>query len=209
MTEETDNTNPSGVPTVAIDNVGSDDLPADEQLAAAELEDMKKRATDMGVTFHPSIGAEKLAKKVSEFIEEQEATNIKEARDSKLTEKQKTNFVARNEALKLRRVVVTCMDPMKKGYQGEIFSAGNSIIGTVTKYIHFETEWHVPQIILNILKNRKYQQFDTKSNTKGQTVNTTRMVRAYSITELPDLTEQELYELKQRSLMAEGAQQAA
>jgi len=102
----------------------------------------------------------------------------------------------RKKALALKRVIITPRDPMKQDWPGEIISAGNDVIGEVKKYVPFnvETGWHIPQIIYNVMKEKKCTIF-VKKRVNGQMVNEAKLVSAYSITDLPPLTKDELEEL--------------
>lgn len=119
--------------------------------------------------------------------------------------------VARQEALKQVRINVTCMNPAKTEYDGEIITVGNGLIGTVSKYVPFGTVdgWHVPNIIYLMLKERQFQMFSAKKGLKpGQpSTRVTKLVREFAIEVLDPLTTQELAELKQRQLMAKGSQE--
>ncbi len=103
---------------------------------------------------------------------------------------------SRREALALRRVNITCKDPMKSSWTGELMSAGNDVIGDVTKYIQYNTEdgYHVPQIILNVLKDKECTIFVNK-RINGQMTHVAKQMKAYSIERLPDLTPEELQDL--------------
>lgn len=114
---------------------------------------------------------------------------------------------ARDEALRLVRINVTCMNPLKKEWNGEIITVGNNLIGTVSKMVPFDTVdgWHVPNIIYQVLKDRQFQQFAAKKVRPGQPASrTTKLVREFAIEVLDPLTEQELKDLKQRQLAAKG-----
>jgi hypothetical protein len=100
---------------------------------------------------------------------------------------------ARREALKLVRVNITCKDPMKSTWDGEIISAGNDVIGDVKKFIPFNTEdgYHIPQIILNVLKAKDCTVF-VRKKINGQSVNVGKQIKAYSFEYLEPLTTDEL-----------------
>ena len=110
-------------------------------------------------------------------------------------------------ARELVRVRITCMNPLKKEYEGEFFSVGNSEIPTITKFVQFEREYHVPRIMLNMIRNKKYQMFVEERTPNGGKIKRGKLVREYAIEELPPLTANELQELKQRQLMAQGSAQ--
>ena len=100
---------------------------------------------------------------------------------------------ARNRATKLVRVNITCKDPMKSSWEGEIISAGNDVIGEVKKYVFFNTEdgYHLPQIIVNVLEEKKCTIFVNKK-INNQMVKVAKSVKAYSLDYLEPLTEDEL-----------------
>lgn len=92
---------------------------------------------------------------------------------------------ALGEATKLVRVIITPMDSTKRDYQGDVFSAGNSVVPTMTKYIPFGVEWHVPQIILNTIKEKVMNKFIAKKDERGREYREYQEAKAYSIQELP------------------------
>jgi len=104
---------------------------------------------------------------------------------------------ARREATKLVRVNVTCKDPMKSAWEGEIISVGNDVIGDIKKYIPFNTEdgWHVPQMILNVLESKECTVFKQKRGRDGKSVNEPKQIKAYSIEYMEPLTQDEISEL--------------
>ena len=141
---------------------------------------------------------EKLAQetaKITANIEANIAMKSEEAAQGNMSIGQ-AKLKARREAMKLVRVNVTCKDPLKQSWEGEIISAGNDVVGDVKKYIPFNTEdgYHIPQIILNALKEKTCTIF-VKKRINGQTVNQGKQVKAYNIEELPPLTVEELEEL--------------
>ena len=170
----------------------------------SELDALKLRADQLGIKYHPTIGVEKLREKVNEALASGgvDATADEESQDAPVNAGKGKG--TRSEALALVRVRITCMNPNKKEWEGEIFSTGNSVIGTVKKFVPFEVEWHVPRVILNMIKRRQYQTYVTKSTPNGGKVKTGKLVREFAVEELPPLTEKELAELKQRQLMAAG-----
>lgn len=152
-----------------------------------ELEVLKEQADLLGIDYHPSIGAEKLSQKIAQKSASQEKP---------LSDKEKV-VTARQEAGRLIRVNIACMNPSKREWQGEIFTAGNAQIGTFRKFVQFNTEdgYHVPAIILDIIRNRKFQAFKNQKAKNGITQRVGFMVNEFSIEVLPALTEEELAEL--------------
>lgn len=170
-----------------------------EEVQVDELESLKERAKTLGIKFHPSIGVDSLREKVNAAIED---------KDSVVAEEPKLSQAAKVKALKAKcaelvRVRITCMNPAKKEWNGEIFTAGNSVVGTYRKMVPFEVEWHVPRIILNMIENRRYQSF-TKIRTPRGEVPKTKLVKEFAVERLQPLSEKELKELAQRQAMANG-----
>lgn len=116
----------------------------------------------------------------------------------------------RNEQLKLVRIRVQCMNPNKKEWPGEIFTVGNTAVGTIKKFVPFNTGsddvegYHVPQMILTMMQQRECQVFFTKKSKNGVKVRQGRMIKEFAIEVLPDLSEQELRELARRQAVAAG-----
>lgn len=185
------------------------DFPEQDEPQLDELTLLKQRAQTLGIKFHPSIGLESLRSKVSAALTGEDAEEAAEepvpeapAAESRIQMRNRL----RKEASALVRVRVTCMNPNKKEWKGEIFTASNSIVGTFRKYVQFNTEegWHVPQIILNMIKARQFQTFYTIKNERGVAVRKGKLVPEFAVEILPPLTEKELLELSRRQALAGG-----
>ena len=177
-----------------------DDLPVQDELAT-----LKARADALGISYHPSIGVEKLREKVNAVLKKDEASQEAPAADAKETESQRRNRL-RQEASKLVRIRLTCMNPHKKEWQGEFITAGNAVVGTFTKYIPFNADegWHVPHIIYEQLRDRECQVFVTVRDSKGNATRKGKTIKEFAIEVLPPLTEEELKDLAQRQAMAKS-----
>lgn len=160
----------------------------------SKIESLKNKAKMLGITFHPTIGVDKLREKINEKMAGQPDVDpvnsgiTEESKYKKRVEKVK-------EASKLVRVRIGSMDPNKKDWPGEIFSVGNSTVGFFKKYIPYGEEWHVPQIILNTIKSKKMLSYTSTKDSKGRLVKRTRQVLAYTIDYLEPLTPDELAQL--------------
>lgn len=179
----------------------------------SELDMLKERATQMGIQFHPNIGIDKLRTKVNAVLNnepEEESKSIEEVKAAPTVRKISKSELVRNyhirlrkEANKLVRVRITCMNPNKKNYPGEIISISNDIIGTIKKFVpfHIEDPYHIPAALLKVVKDREYQHFVKVKLPNGRTKIQSKMLKEFAIEELPSLTKQELKDLAQRQAM--------
>lgn len=121
------------------------------------------------------------------------------------TPNEKRRRIKRN-AEELIRVRVTCMNPAKKDWPGEIFTVGNSAVGTIKKFVPFNAEegWHVPRMILEMMEQRVCQIFVNKKTSHGVTVKEGKQIREFNIERLHPLDEEALEELARRQAMAAG-----
>lgn len=176
-----------------------------DEIQQDELTSLKSRADQMGISYHPSIGVDKLRDKVNAKIqgtEEEPADEPVEATAVKESE-QAFRLRKRQEAGQLIRIQVTSMNPNKSEWEGEMFTAGNSVVGTYKHYVPFNVEWHVPRIIFNQIRDRQCQVFTTK-RVDGKTVREGKLIREFNVAELTPLTEEELKDLGRRQSMASG-----
>ena len=167
-----------------------------------ELTTLKARADLLGIKYHPSIGVEKLREKIAAVMAG--PVDKPETKEDE-TEGQKRQRQMQ-EASKLVRIRLTCMNPFKKDWDGEFFTVGNSVVGSYTKYVPFNSEdgWHVPQIIYNHLIERQSQIFVTRKTDRGVTVREGKLIKEFAVEVLPQLTQAELDELARRQAMAGG-----
>lgn len=107
------------------------------------------------------------------------------------------------EAMKLTRCEINCNNKNKTSLTGEIFCARNAVIPEVKKFIPFGTPTHVPEILLNMIREKKYQMFRKEKLPNGNQITRSYLIPEYTIQELPPLTAAELEAIKQKQL-AEG-----
>jgi hypothetical protein len=169
----------------------------DQDLVMDELATLKARADMLGITYHPSIGLEKLKEKLAAVQKEPE---------EKATEAAPMDARAslKADALRLIRVRLTCMNPAKKEWDGEFISAGNSVIGTAKRYIPFHADegWHIEKILYDYLVDKQCQIFVTHKDGRGNNIRKGKLIKEFAIEVLPSLTNQEIKDIAQRQAMA-------
>lgn len=172
-----------------------------------ELATLKERADMLGVKYHPSISLEKLREKVnanvigvSPAVKEPVNTVTEESVVQRRIRKKK-------EANELVRIRITCMNPAKKEWDGEIITAGNALVGSFSKFIPFndaDDGWHVPRIIYNQLVDRQCQVFTTVRDGRGNSSRKGKLIKEFAIEVLPNLTPAELTVLARKQSMAKA-----
>lgn len=132
------------------------------------------------------------AKPAGPSIEELLEMDPKEIEDTILRRK-----VIRAQALKLVRCRIKNLDPADAMLPSGLFTVVNKYTGKVSKVIpygdeFYENGYHVPQILLNDIKSRKFAlRKEVKGGNFGVKRYKTSMVRKFSVEILPDLTEKE------------------
>lgn len=177
----------------------------DQDLMTDELTTLKERADMMGVDYHPSIGLEKLrAKVLAAQAGEAPVEVVAEVVQPVGETPNQMQFRLRNEANELVRVRVSCMNPAKKEWEGELITAGNSVVGSFTKFVPFNADdgWHIPRIIYNQLVQGQCQIFVSVKDDKGNSIRRGKLIKEYAIEVLPTLSPEELQDLAQRQAMA-------
>ena len=191
-------------PNPAVDVEVEDDLPVVDELTS-----LKARADLLGISYHPSIGLEKLKAKLQDALSDKPAEPEVAVPTVKVVEKESEGQLRarkRKEANALVRIRVACMNPIKKEWPGEIITTGNGAVGTIRKFVPFNSDegYHVPRMIYDQLVQRKCQVFVTKKDGRGNKSRVGKLINEFSIEVLPPLTEKELKDLAQRQAMANG-----
>jgi hypothetical protein len=196
-----------------LDNITEDETPAP---AVDEVAELRKKCDLLGIKQpHPSATAETIRKKISEHMANvnQTLADAAEAEQGAAEEaapapEQETAGAKRarlrKEALRLVRINIQCLDPAKKEWDGEIFTVGNTTVGTVRKFVPFNTTegYHVPHIMYEMLKNKECQVFQTVKLKNGGSHRQGVLKRAFAIEVLPPLTKAELEELARQQALA-------
>lgn len=185
-------------------NIGLETLrdKINQKLRASDLKDVSLEA---GV---PNMNDVQATEPVSDYSVA-EISNGYAARDTGTLSKAQLRNEAIKDANKLVRVRINCMNPNKRDWQGEIITVANAVVGTFRKFIPFNnTEgYHVPQIILQAIRERQCQIFVNGTNSQGQRIKRPTLINEFAVEVLPPLTANELKELAQRQAMASGTAQ--
>ena len=197
----------------------SSDNDANQIPEQSKLETLKARADLMGIKYHHKAGVDKLRKLVNDVINT--GPDTIEDTEENTGPAPITEFLTaaefaslnlrkrRRNAGSLVRVRVVCMNPGKKDWEGEIFSVGSAKLGTFKKYVPFNSEdgYHVPQIMLDMIKERKCAIFQTVKGPKGNKIRKAKLVPEFSVEVLTPLSKEELKDLAQQQAMSGAFQE--
>ena len=166
---------------------------------------LKERADLLGIEYKPNITDAKLLSLIENAVN---PANSVEASVKAKTDDELLSEVTANQTLKmtkLRRVIIACMDPAMKDWDTTpILSISNSIITLPKMVIPLNVEWHLPQAYYDLLKEAKCYTSVRSKDHKGRPITVRKEISKYSIQDLPDLTEEELNDLKQAQIMRDG-----
>ena len=167
-----------------------------------EDEDYRKelleRAELMGLKIHPAAKNDTIAAKIAAHLKADPADEADkqeqgegddkpaapELEEPALSKKDKELHPSK----RLQRVIITCNDPQKADQTGDIISVSNGVVGNLRFYFHFNKPWHVPQIVLDTLKEAKLFLHSSRKDGREQVL---REIPRYNIQELPPLDEKQ------------------
>jgi hypothetical protein len=197
-----------------MSNITEDKTP---EMLAAELEALKNRATMLGIPFPGNIGIDALSAKIKDFQEAKEKQESElmsqvelDAQMSRMSVHERKMRIRQklvSEYMYLMRVNIVCLNPQKSDLKGEIYTVMNSYLGAVKHYVPYNAQehgWHLPRIMVDHLRERKFQQIRVKQDSRGQRLPETKWVPEFTVTELPYLTTTELRHLANAQAAAAG-----
>lgn len=163
------------------------------QAYKTELKLYKNLADRLGIKYSGNISLDTLKAKVDDMLEST-STMIETAESKKALRKK-----IKERELKLMRIRLTCLNPMKAAWRGEVFTVANPFIGAIKKFVPYDAKfyvngYHVPYCIYKMLKRKQFLNISSK-DVNGKTVVSAQHVPEFGIEVLPQLTPDELQEL--------------
>jgi hypothetical protein len=190
--------------------VDQEQVSAEQEPVMDELTVLKQRARLMGLTISNNIGLETLKQRIQDHMESKKedapATPAMVDPGEPKGKKQTARERMLRECMKLIRIRVTNLDPKKKDLPGEVFTVANEYIGTVRKFVPYgevtDNGYHVPNVIYNMMKRRKFLNIRTRKGNGDQIIVEQNWVKEFAIEVLPPLTPEELKRLATAQLAA-------
>lgn len=159
----------------------------------SELQLLKEQADALGVEYPNNVTIKSLKKKITEHLNKESVEESNQHYQEHYTEN-----------MKLVRVIVTPVDSAKRDYQGEYFCVGNELLGTVKRFVPFNEEWMVENILVKHIKSKEFQFIQSKDGEKGTRHLVSKIIPAYNVTILPSPTKAEIEDLKRIQEAREG-----
>lgn len=199
-----------------------------------ELQSLQERCQLMGIKYHPNSKEESLRAKIQASLDDKNPDEVgedtvdpvdngKPANSSmpdlskldpsilvpkgvfKPETKEERAYRLRMAGTKLVRVYIHCNNPMKKEWQGEQFTVSNRNLGTLSRFVPFEQEWHVEAAILDMMRDRQYLGFNTrKAGPMKLEIKEPKFIKEFNIEVLDPLTEKEIKDLAIKQAMQSG-----
>lgn len=107
----------------------------------------------------------------------------------------------------LKRVLITCKNPNKREWPGELIDAGNRD-RVQRKYVKFDTPYHVPVLVYNYLQEKEFQMFKTRTDPRGNEIKEGFLVNEYTVVDLPPLSIAERKKIGMTQIMRKGQEAA-
>lgn len=182
-----------------------------EDAEKLELNMLKDRARMMGINHSNNISVAalkaKIEAKMNNEVEQDEEVEAINPLAPEVQPDVSPRQALINEAMKLIRIRITCLDPKKKDLKGEIHTVANEVIGNVRKFVPYgegsENGYHVPNVIYKRLKRSQFQQIRT-FKVKGQIQVEHKWVKEFAIEVLDPLTPEEIARLAAAQSAAGG-----
>jgi hypothetical protein len=199
-----------------------------------ELQSLQERCQLMGIKYHPNSKEDSLRAKIQASLDDKNPDEVgedtvdpvdngKPANSSmpdlskldpsilvpkgvfKPETKEEKAYRLRMAGTKLVRVYIHCNNPMKKEWQGEQFTVSNRNLGTLSRFVPFEQEWHVEAAILDMMRDRQYLGFNTrKAGPMKLEIKEPKFIKEFNIEVLDPLTEKEIKDLAIKQAMQSG-----
>lgn len=165
---------------------------------------LKAEADSLGIKYHVAIKEETLEERIALHKREAEdmiAVDKKEEKEKEESQKKPVQSAmapesdamkAAKEANKLIRCTIAPMNPQERDLSFRMFDCGNKYTGKIAKVIPFNKPWHVPQMILDFIKEQRFLTARMTRTETGKEVMQQNWAPSYAVNILDPLTNDEL-----------------
>lgn len=172
--------------------------------ATNKLTVLKAEAEKLGVDFHKNISESQLEARITAFKEsgpelsKEDIMAAVKASESEYVRSMKDSDARnhiRDKCNELVRIRVVCMNPAKREHKGEVFTGINDVT-TIKKFVPFNVDFHVPRILVNVIKDRQFAVYSNVKLEGGGETRKPRLIPEFTVAELDNLTDEELSRLR-------------
>ena len=156
----------------------------EQEQPKTELQILKEQADALGIEYAANVTIKNLKAKITEHL-----------KDDSVEDKNQQIKDAKLDSTKLVRVIITPVDSSKRDYQGQYFSVGNDVIGTISRFVPFNEEWLIEDILAKHIENKEFQYLQPKK-VNGREIVDSKMVKAFNVIRMALPTQEEIDELK-------------
>ena len=181
-----------------------------KDLSEMTLEELKAKADVLGVKYSGNISSDTLRTRIEDREKEldqaeeafEEAKLKTEGTDSTeevvLTEEDRLKAIAK-EQNRLVRVIIAPMTKDKGELTAELFTVSNDLIHD-SRVMPFHVEWHCTEALARYIESLESTIYrSVEKNTEGAQQKPVS-IRAYTVTRLPPISQDEYDEIRQRQL---------
>ena len=161
-----------------------------------DLEQIRAKAKELGVAYHPAQKAETIQQNIDKFLSEKETVDAAAPKPKEETPEQVDARLLK-EAMALIPITITSMDPADTETTGALISVGNRKLGQITKAIPFGYKWYMPKILVQHMETQMFcrsSMVPTGVPGTPERLNT-QWIKKYAIQYHPMPTPEELAEL--------------
>lgn len=157
-----------------------------------DLEQVRAKAKELGVEYHPAMKAETIQYKIDEFLNKQPDIIQPPVKDETPEQTEKRVL---QEAMALIPITITSMDPADASLTAVVASVGNKKLGQISKAIPFGTKWYMPKILVDHLAEQQFCRNSMVPVPGGNERLQTQWIKKYAIQYHPMPTPAELRDL--------------
>lgn len=162
-------------------------------MSVLTTDELKAKADKLGIKYTSKTSDDVLLAKI-------------EAAEAKQKTKDNQTIDTAN-LMKLKRVIIKPLNPNELHQSAKYFCVMNRYM-TVRKAVLFDKPIFLEQVMIDHIKSQTYVQVPSNMN-NNQPETDTRIVAAYSVTDLPDLTKEEFENLKKDKALRDAANAGA
>lgn len=160
----------------------------------SERDMLKERADMMNIKYAGNISTDALRERVNA------ALTATPSVAATAVAAQGKGYEIKRKATALVRVRITCLNPSKRDSEGEFFRTGNKYVPTISRFVPFEQDTHIEQMLLTLIQNREYSIVVHEKNAEGRKSPVRKQRKEFQVEILEPLSKEELAKLAESQI---------